>query len=83
MKKMDGPHLSTLLHCLTASEDMEHFLGTAGRSHLSNLLNLPATYGGAGLQSLEDSANEEFMGSFAGITASLISFYKKRSFKFT
>ena len=76
MKEMDGSHLSTWLHCLTASEDMEHAFGTEGRSRFSNLLDLPASYGGAGLQSLEDSADEEFMGSFAEIVASLISFCK-------
>ena len=63
---MNGAHLSTWLHRLTTSEDMEHALGTEGRSQLSNLLDMPTYYGGAGLQSQEDSADEEFMGSFAG-----------------
>jgi hypothetical protein len=48
MRDMDGAHLSTWLHCLTASEDLELALGTEGRSQLSDLLDLPPSYGGAG-----------------------------------
>ena len=40
-------------------------------------MDLPPSYGGAGLQSLEDSADEEFLGSFAAIAAALISFCRK------
>jgi hypothetical protein len=65
------------LHCLIASEDLELTLGAAGRSQLSDILDLPPSYGGAGLQSLEDSADEEFLGSFAAIAAALISFCRK------
>ena len=66
MTKMDyGAHLSAWLHCLTTSEDLEHALGPEGRHHLSDLLNLPASYGGVGLQSLEASSEEELQGSFA------------------
>jgi len=53
---------------------MEHALGSDGRDQLTDLLDLAPSYGGAGLQSLEASADEEFLGSFAGIYASLISF---------
>jgi hypothetical protein len=77
MQEMGGAHLSAWLHCLTASEVMEHAFGPEGRSQLSDLLDLPPSYGGAGLQSLEDSADEEFLGSFAAIEASLISFCRK------
>jgi len=77
MQEMDGAHLSAWLHCLTASEVLEHALGPEGRSQLSDLLDLPPSYGGAGLQSLEDSADEEFLGSFAAIAASLITFSRK------
>ena len=56
---------------------MKHALGPEGRDQLSDLLNLPASYGGAGLQPLEASADEEFRRSFAGISASLISFFSK------
>jgi len=76
MTKMDGAHRSTWLHCLTASEDTEHVMGPEGRGNLSELLDLPASYGGAGLYSLVASADEEFLGSFAGIAATLISFCK-------
>jgi hypothetical protein len=77
MREMDGAHLSAWLHCLTASEDMELALGAEGRSQLSDLLDLPPSYRGAGLQSLEDSADEEFLGSFDAIAAALISFCRK------
>jgi hypothetical protein len=40
-------------------------------------MDLPPSYGGAGLQSLEDSADEKFLGSFAAIATTLISFCKK------
>ena len=71
---MDGAHLSAWLHCLTASRDLENDLGMEKKAGLSYLLDLPESYGGAGLQSLALAANEEFMGSFAGIAAALISF---------
>jgi hypothetical protein len=54
MREMDGARLSAWLHCLTASEDLELDLGMECRSQLSDLLDLPPSYGGAGLQSLED-----------------------------
>ena len=77
MTEMDEAHLSAWMHCLTASNYTEQSLGPVGRKQLSDLLDLPAPYGGAGLQSLEASTDEEFLGSFAGIIASLISLCKK------
>ena len=77
MQEMDGAHLWAWLHCLTASEDLEHALGPEGRSRLSDLLDLLPSYGVASLQSLEYSAEEEFIGSFAAIAASLITLCKK------
>ena len=77
MREIDGAHLSACLHCLTTSEDLEHALGMEGKSPLSDLLNLPPSYGEMGLQSMEDSADEEFLGSFAAIATSLISFCRK------
>jgi hypothetical protein len=71
---MDKAHLSAWMHCLAASDDLEQALDPEGRDHLSNLLDLPASYGGAGLHSLEACADEELLGSFAGIAASLITF---------
>ncbi len=74
MTNMDGAHLSAWMHCLTASGDLENDLGMERKVGVSELLDLPASYGGAGLQSLDLAPNEEFMGSFAGIAAALISF---------
>ena len=74
MGEMDGGHLLAWLHCLTASRDLENDLGMERRAGLSELLDLPTYYGGAGLQSLVSAADEEFLGSIAGITAALISF---------
>ena len=73
---MDGAHLSAWLHCLTASDDLENDMSAESREGLLMLLDLPASYGGAGLQSLALAADEEFIGSFAGIAAALITFYK-------
>ena len=44
------------------------------RDQLTGLLDLPPAFGGIGLQSLERSADEELLGSFASISSSLISF---------
>ncbi len=47
-------------------------------SRLAALLDLPPSYGGTGLYLLERAADEVFLGAFAGITASFISFCRKR-----
>jgi hypothetical protein len=44
---------------------------------LSDWLDLPNSYGGADMKSLSRSADEEFLGSFATIASSLISFCRK------
>ena len=46
MAEMDGAHLSAWLHCLTSSEDLENDLDAAGKGQLSELLDLPPSYGG-------------------------------------
>ncbi len=74
---MDVAHVSTRLHCLTASINLEHAVGPQPLDHLSGHLDLPPSYGGIGLQSLERNADEEMLGSFAGISASLIAFCRK------
>jgi hypothetical protein len=74
MREMDDAQISTWLHCLTASTDLENAIGPQTRDQLAGLADLPPAFGGIGLQSLERSADEEFLGSFAGISASLISF---------
>jgi len=66
MKEMDGAHLSPWLQCLTASEDLETDLGPEEKGYLSELMDLPASYGGAGLQSLELSPEEGFLGILCG-----------------
>ena len=74
MVEMDGAHLSAWFHYLTTSKDLEHAIGPEGRGNLSELMDLPASCDGAGLQSLEALADEEYLGSFAGIAATLIFF---------
>jgi hypothetical protein len=74
MREMDGAHVSTPLHCLTASTDLENAIGPLARDHLASLIKLPPAFGGIGMQSLERSADEDLLGSFAGISASLILF---------
>jgi hypothetical protein len=69
---MDEAHVSTWLHCLTASTDLEYALGPSARDQLAGMVDLPPAFGGIGLRSLERSADEELLGSFAGIFASLI-----------
>jgi len=72
---MDDAHVSTCLHCLTASADLEQALGTSSAlDQLSDIFDLPPAYRGIGQQSLERAADEELLGSFAGISASLIAF---------
>ena len=77
MMEMDSAHLSTWLHCLTSSPNLEQALDPNEKDMLSDWLDLPYSYGGADFKSLSRSAYEEFFGSFAAITSSLISFCKK------
>jgi hypothetical protein len=44
---------------------------------LGDLLDLPPTYGGGCLHQLKKAADEEFLGSYAGITSSLIAFCRR------
>jgi hypothetical protein len=74
MREMDDAHVSTWLHCLTASTELESASGPTARDQLTRLLDLPPSLGGIGMQSLERSADEELLGSFASISSSLISF---------
>jgi hypothetical protein len=76
-REMDAAHVSTWLHCLTASADLEYALGPPSLDQLTDLLDLPRAYGGIGLQYLESAADEELLGSFAGISASLIAFCRR------
>ena len=74
MQEINGARLLAWLHCLTTSRDLEDDLGVERKVGLLDLLDLPASYGGAGLQSLALATAEKFMGSFAGIASALISF---------
>ena len=74
---MDDAHVSTWLHCLTSSPDLNDAQSSGEREQLAAWLDLPPSYGGCNLNSLYRSAYEEFLGSFATIAASLIAFYRK------
>jgi hypothetical protein len=52
-------------------------MDTTSKEILATWLDLPPSYGGMGMTSLTRSADEEFLGSFASIAASLISFCRK------
>ena len=53
IREMDNAHISTWLHCLTASTDLEYDLGSYARDQLARLIDLPPAMGGIGMQSLE------------------------------
>ena len=55
---------------------MENVIGPLAKDQLAGLIDLSPALGGIGLQSLERYADEELLGSFAGIYASLIAFLK-------
>jgi hypothetical protein len=74
MRKLDDAHVSTWLQCLTSSTELEKAICPLVRDQLAGLIDLPPALGGIELQSLERSTDEELLGSFAGISASLISF---------
>jgi hypothetical protein len=77
MKEMDKAHVLTWLHCLTASPDLENAMGTEEIGQLSAWLDLLPSYWGGGMNSLSRSADEEFLGSFTTIAASLFAFFRK------
>ncbi len=56
---------------------MEHAPEPRVLDQLSDLLDLPPSLGGTGLHPLMNSADEKFLGSFASICSTLISFCKK------
>ena len=74
---MDIAHLATWLHCLTSSSTLEKPMDPMDMDILADWLDLPYSYGGVELKSLSRSANEVFIGSFAAIASSLISFCRK------
>jgi hypothetical protein len=72
----DEAHISTWLRCLTNSIKLEEALSREERELLTETLDIPPQLGGAGLQSLALSADEEFLGSWAAILAPLSEFFR-------
>ena len=70
MKEMAFAQVSTWLHCLTSSPDLDYALGPEEHHQLTGWLELPPSYGAIGPNSLARSADEEYVGSFAGIASS-------------
>ena len=70
-------HLSTWLHCLTSSPNLEHVRYPNKKEMLSDWLDLPYSYGVADMKSISRSANIKFLGLFAAIASFLISFCRK------
>ncbi len=62
---MDDAHVFTWLHCLIASTDLENAIAPLDRDQLASLIDRPPALGGIELQSLERSADEELIVSFA------------------
>ncbi len=58
MTEMDEAHLSAWLHCLSASDELESDMDQERKEELTELPDLPASYGGTGLQSLTLAADE-------------------------
>jgi hypothetical protein len=77
MKTMNEEHLSCWLMCLSASRDLELALDPRALHQRVDRLDLRPTFGGAGIHSLINSADEEFVGSFAVIAFALVSLCKK------
>ncbi len=49
MREMYAAHVSTWLHCLTASTDLENAMESLALEDLTDLLDLPPSNGGIGL----------------------------------
>jgi len=77
MRELDVAHVSTWLNCLTTSTDLEHAIIPDSFDLLSGLMDLPPSYAGICLQSLERSADEELLGLFIGIADSMIAACRK------
>jgi hypothetical protein len=73
MQSADDAHLSTWLECVGA-EQLHDALPAAEKYDLATLLDFPPQFGGVGLQSLMRVVDEELLGSWASITADLITF---------
>jgi hypothetical protein len=78
MQSADDAHLSAWRRCVGA-EQLDAALQALGRAHLAASLDLPPQFGGVGLQSLiRDDADEELLGSWAAVTANLITLCRSK-----
>ena len=77
MQEIDSASVETWLHCLTSSYILETAIDPTSMDNLTNWLDILPSYGGAGLNSLSRSVDEELFGSFADIAAYLIAFCRK------
>ena len=77
MQAVDDAHLSTWLECAGAST-LDADLSLQEHNLLSASLDLPPQFGGIGMQSLIRAADEEYLGSWAAVTANLTSFLRAR-----
>jgi len=82
MKEMDSAHVSTWLHSLTSSPDMDYALGLEEHHQLIGWLDLPPFYGGIGLNSLARSADEEYVGSLLLLLLLSLNFAGKRNYPY-
>ncbi len=71
MQAVDDAHLSTWLECAGAPTLVAD-LTLQEHNRLSTSLDLPPQFGGIGMQSLIRAADEEYLGSWAAVTANLI-----------
>jgi hypothetical protein len=78
MKEVDKEHMSTWMECVGAS-NLHSDLTDHERQHLADSLDLPPQFGGVGLQSLIRAADEEMIGSWASITADLITYFRAKN----
>ena len=81
MLATDEAHRSTWLRCLINSIKLEEALSREELQLLTETLDLPPQLGGAGLQSLVLSADEEFLGSWAAISAPLSEFFRSTGWR--
>ncbi len=77
MQSADDAHLSSWLECVGAKQ-LHEALPIAEKDLLAASLDLPPQFGGVGLQSLMRAADEELLGSWASITADLITFCRSK-----
>ena len=78
MKEADKEHISTWMECVGAST-LHNDLTDKERQHLADSLDLPPQFAGVGLRILIRAAYEEMIGSWASITADLITYFRAKS----